>query len=144
MAKKKKYQHKDPKIFNEKPENLDGLKRLKGGELVFYRNLYLIDKCKVESVDKKSGVATLSNGVKVSSGILPNNNLLRLGTTTENTVIKLWDDSCDSEFDYVQSKYFIRGFIERLSSFKENCKDKDTICKLSEKLRKLSEKFDIK
>lgn len=143
MGRKKKYKHRDPEVFNEKPENLDGLKRLKGGEVVLYRTLHLIDKCTVETVDKKAGVAILSNGVKVSSGILPNGNLLRLGTTTENTIIKLWDDSCEEELNYFKSKYYIKSFIDRLTSFKENCKDKSKLVELSNKLRKISDKFEI-
>lgn len=98
MVRRKKTKLKDPVIHNEKPESTDGLKKLKVGQEIMYRTPYIFDKCTVIEIDKKNSIAILSNQTKVSRGILPNGSLLKIGQTTEQTEIKLWDESCETMF----------------------------------------------
>lgn len=145
MARKKKRISSDPKIFNEKPENLDGMKKLKGGEVVMYRNPTLFDKCTVESIDKKDGTAMLSNGVKVSRGILPDNHILRIGNTTEKTEIKLWDDECETLYQVFLYKRSIRQVTESLRKLADNANtSNETILKLGKMLDRVKERLEKK
>lgn len=145
MAKKKKYKSKNPVIFNEKPENIDGLSKLKVGAEVMYRTNMIFDKCKVESVDKENNTAKLSNGVLVSLGILPNGDLLRLGNSTENTHIRLWDEVCEKEFDYFKAIRSIRKSAESFKNLSDSfLKNKDSVIFLAKKLERIKEKLEIK
>lgn len=138
MARKKKKIGADPKIFNEKPENLDGLEKLKGGEVIMYRTPLLFDKCTVESVDKKDGTAMLSNGVKVSRGIISDGHILRLGSSTEKTEIKIWDDECEKLYQGFLNKRSIRKFSEDIRKLVDNPKtDLEIINKLGKKINKI-------
>lgn len=142
MARKKKYRYSDPKIYNEKPESLDGLKKLKEGTVVMYRTTTLFDKCTVQSTDKKEGTAMLSNGVKVSRGIQPDGRIIRLGHTTENTLIKVWDEECEKDYDYFKSKYFFREFAEKVRKLADN-RDRDYVLTMYNKLKRVSEKYEF-
>lgn len=144
MARKKKKISSDPKIFNEKPENLDGMKKLKGGEIIMYRHPTLFDKCTVESIDKKDGTAMLSNGVKVSRGILNDGHILRLGNTTERTEIKLWDDECEKLYQGFLNKRLIRRFSEEIRKIADDPKaDLDTINELGNRINRIKERMSI-
>ena len=120
---KKKNPHYDYKVYNEKPESIEGLKRLRVGDVVMYRTKQLFDKCSVESVDKSNNTAKLSNGVIVSLGISPDNSLLRIGNSTENTEIKVWDDHCELLYKTFISKRNIRRMSEALRKLSDNAKD---------------------
>lgn len=113
MARKKKLKM-TKKVFNEKPETLDGMKKLKEGDLVMYKTPNLIDKCTVESIDKKDGTAILSNKVKVSRGILDNGVVIRVGYTMENVTLKVWDEECNVEYEYFKAKYQMKNIFEGL------------------------------
>lgn len=144
MARKKKIQSKNPVIFNEKPENIEGLKKLRIGMEVMYSTPTLFDKCTVESIDKENNTAKLSNGVVVSLGILPNNNLLRLGNSTENTIIKLWDEECELQKKYFLSKRAIREFGDTIKNLSDSfLKNKSNVIMLSNKLNRLKKKFNL-
>ena len=144
MARKKKKIGTDPKIFNEKPENLDGMKKLKGGETIMYRNPLLFDKCTVESIDKKDGTAMLSNGVKVSRGILSDGHILRLGSSTEKTEIKVWDDECEKLYQGFLNKRSIRKFSEDIRKLVDNPKtDLEIINKLGKKINKIKNRISL-
>lgn len=144
MARKKKKISTDPKIFNEKPENLDGMKKLKGGEIIMYRNPTLFDKCTVESIDKKEGIAMLSNGVKVSRGILNDGRLLRLGNSTEKTEIKIWDDECEKLYQAFLNKRLIRKFSEDIRKLTDDPKaDIDIINELGNRINRIKERMSL-
>lgn len=140
MAKNKKTKLKDPIIRNEKPESTEGLKKLKVGMEVMYRTPYLFDKCSVTEVDKSDDIAILSNQVKVSRGILPNGNLLKIGQTTEATEIRLWDESTEIRYKAFMATRKIRNFHKVLERILGNCSDEDLI-KLNEKLEKIETKY---
>lgn len=137
---KKKVKLVDPIVKNEMPESTDGLKKLKEGTVVMYKTLYLFDKCSVESVDKKTSTAMLSNGVKVSRGILNDGHLLRIGTTTESTEIKIWDETCELEQRYFLGKRFLNRFVDKLKKDMDNM-GKAEVAALADKLEKVEKKY---
>lgn len=139
MARKKRSKHRISTVFNEKPENIDGLRRLKVGDTVLYKTNTLLDKCTVESIDKKDVTCKLSNGVIVSRGILEDGSILRLGHTDSDVSVKLWDEQCEIEFEYFKSKYFIKNFFEKLSKSTE----KESVVAITKKLKRISEKYNI-
>ncbi|MEG1415656.1 MAG: hypothetical protein RSC49_03530 [Clostridium sp.] len=105
-----------------------------------YKTLYLFDKCSVESVDKKTSTAMLSNGVKVSRGILNDGHLLRIGTTTESTEIKIWDETCELEQRYFLGKRFLNRFVDKLKKDMDNM-GKAEVAALADKLEKVEKKY---
>nr|DAJ84820.1 MAG TPA: hypothetical protein [Caudoviricetes sp.] len=142
MVRRKKTKLKDPVIHNEKPESTDGLKKLKVGDEIMYRTPYLFDKCRVVEVDKKESIALLSNNTKVSRGILPNGNILKIGQTTEQTEIKVWDDNCELEYLAYTSKRVIRDFTKSLQKLTESFNmTNEAIINLAKKLQKVEHKY---
>lgn len=143
MAKKtKKNPNYDYKVYNEKPENIDGMKKLHVGDVIMYKTKQLFDKTTVESVDKHNHTAKLSNGVEVSLGILPNNSILRIGTSTENTEIKLWDNDAETQYKAFISKRNIRRMSEALRKLSDSNKfENEVLIKISEKLNRMNEKY---
>lgn len=142
MAKKKvKTKLKDPVIHNEKPVSTDGLKKLKVGQEVMYRTPYLFDKCTVIEVDKTESIAILSNQVKVSRGILPNNHLLKIGSTTESTEIMLWSEECQLKYDAFISKRNLKNFVKELDKYLDSSHEPSIIIELSHKIDKVKTKY---
>lgn len=145
MAKKtKKNPNYDYRVYNEKPENIDGMKKLHVGDVIMYKTKQLFDKTTVESVDKHNRTAKLSNGVIVSLGILPNNSILRIGTSTENTEITLWDENSEIQYKSFIGKRNIKRIAEALRKVSDSNKyDDEVIIKISEKLNRMNEKYKL-
>ena len=140
MSRKKKTKLKDPIVKNGIPESTDGLKRLKEGTVVMYKAPYVFDKCTVESVDKSNSTAILSNGVRVSRGILPDGHLLRIGNTTESTEVRVWDDYCELEYKFFLAKRYASRFAEKINKGIDTM-GKAEVVALSDKLKKIEAKF---
>lgn len=114
MAKKKSKVIKNPEIHNEVPDELDGLKRLKVGQEVFYKTPYIVEKTTVKEINKKDKVAILENQVRVSPGILPNGVLLKVGSTNAGQVVKVWDEETEKEYSRVINKKHSKNILEDL------------------------------
>lgn len=143
MAKNKK---KKTQVVNHEVNNLplDGLKRVKVGEVVMYRTKQLFDKCTVESVNKDNNTAKLSNGVTISIGISPNGFLTRIGPVMEGTEIKVWDEECDKLYLTFVSRRSIRKLSESFRKLADNTRiSADIIIGVANKLNKIKDKFEI-
>lgn len=143
MAKKKKKILKDGLVINEKPvkSKVKKLPKLKIDDEVLFEAPYLMDKTKVISVDKEDQTAVLENKVKVSIGINPDGTLTRLGVTTENTKIRIWDDRAKLTYDAYLSNLHIKDMAKILSTHKFSNMDAVTVC---HKLHKVLTKFGVK
>lgn len=143
MAKNKKKRRVE--VNNEVNNlSLEGLKRVKVGDIVMYRTKQLFDKCTVESVNKDNNTAKLSNGVTISIGISPNGILTRIGNVLEGTEIKIWDEECDKLYTAFISRRNIRRISESLRKLSDDCKvSSDIIIGISNKLNRIKDKFDL-
>lgn len=140
MARRKKIKLKDPSKVNDKPKNIRGLEKLEIGMEVMYRTPTLVDRCSVESIDKKAKTATLSNQVEVSLGILKDNYLLKIGNTTEQTLIKLWDSTCESEMEIFLAKTNVPKICNEIIRKKEKLSGEE-LRKIYKKLKSIEIKF---
>lgn len=142
MVRRKKTKLKDPVIHNEKPESTDGLKKLKVGQEIMYRTPYIFDKCTVVEVDKKNSIAILSNQTKVSRGILPNGSLLKIGQTTEQTEIKVWDESCEILFQAYKARRGIKDLSKVFTKLADNTQiANEQLILVYQKLEKIHTKY---
>ena len=119
MAKKNKV-IKHPHYENEAPEEVNGLKRLKEGQEVFYKTPYIVEKTFVKEVNKKEKIAILDNQVRVSIGILPDGTLLKVGSTTSAQVVRIWDESSEKEYNKVLNKKSCKNILHELTKNIDN------------------------
>lgn len=141
MAKKKKV-NKNPIVHNEVPEELDGLKRLKEGQEVFYKTPYIVEKTFVKEVNKKEKIATLDNQVKVSLGILPDGTLLKVGATNQSQVVRVWDEQSEKEYNKVLNKRDSKRIMEDLLKNLDSLSS-EQMAYLSKKLTKIKENITV-
>lgn len=86
----------------------------------------------------------LSNGVKVSRGIISDGHILRLGSSTEKTEIKVWDDECEKLYQGFLNKRSIRKFSEDIRKLVDNPKtDLEIINKLGKKINKIKKHMSL-
>lgn len=138
MAKKLKSSRK----LSEKVPETTGLNILKTGQLVLYKTNYIVDKTEVESIDKKTGIATLANQVKVSIGINPDGSLTKIGMVSKDLRIKVWDEHTSLEYDAYVARL---GATEKVNIIKDNLKLFSTqdIIEVNRKLHKIINKHII-
>lgn len=141
MAKNKKKRRSETAEVNH---SLEGLKRLKVGQVVMYRTKQLFDKCTVESVNKENNTAKLNNGIVLSIGILPNGSLSRIGNSAPDTDIRVWDEECEKLYSVFVCTRNIRKLSEAFRKFADSNKSSaDSIIELSNRLTRLKERYGI-
>ncbi len=137
MAKTKK-KAKRANDFPEKPM----FKSLKVGDSVFYLTPYTVDKTQVEKIDVKNNTCILKNQVKVSTTIMPDGSINRIGDFKEKATIKIWSDSVEDEYIYHVAKKSIPNDLATLNSMIADL-PKDSVIVISNKIKKLINKFKI-
>ena len=114
-------------------KNKETKKLKEGEEVIFSDGKTLMEKVKVESIDKKGGFAILSNKVKVSRTLGPDGNYARLDGK-QSVILPLTDKS---ELDYKRNLDLIESKIKDM-------KDKDLselIVELDKKISKIVNKY---
>ena len=140
MAKKKKEKAVEHvAIKNKKGDDL----MLKAGDLIFCLSNYTVDKATVESVNKETKVATLSNMVQLSAIVYNNNTLIRLETKSNtNATYKLWSDEVEEEYNYWLAKKGMKVMVNCISSSVDNLSKADTVS-VYKKLKKIIDKYEL-
>lgn len=140
MAKKKKI--KATKTFNQAPDSIKGLKKLKVGDIIMYKTATLLDKTEV--IEINDSTAKLANQVIVSKGILEGGFLIKLGTTDVTCKIKVWDEGCDQEWELFKAKRQLKN-ITNLFIQAQNKMDKnpEAWITVSNKVTKLLTKLEL-
>jgi hypothetical protein len=123
-------------------KNKETKKLKEGEEVIFSDGKTLMEKVIVESIDKKGGFAVLSNKVKVSRTIGPDECYTRLDGKS-SMVLPLTDKS---ELDYQAFKaYFsIKRNLEFIEAKIKDMKDKEfseLIVELDKKISKIVNKY---
>lgn len=120
------------------------IKKLKEGDEVFFLidGRQLMEKVTVESIDKKSGMALLSNRVKVARTLGPDNTYPRLDGQ-KGEVLPITEEN-EKVFLAYKAYFSIRRNIEFLDKEIKNMKDTDALDMMLEfdkKLTKIINKY---
>lgn len=124
-------------------KNKETKKKLREGEeVIFFDGKTLMEKVKVETIDKKGGFAILSNKVKVSRTLGPEGNYIRLDGK-QSFILPLTDKS---ELDYqaFKSYFSIKRNLDLIESKIKDMKDKEfseLIVELDKKISKIINKY---
>lgn len=120
------------------------IKKLKEGDEVFFLidGRQLMEKVTVESIDKKSGMALLSNRVKVARTLGPDNTYPRLDGK-EGKVLPLTEEN-EKAYLAFKAYFSIKRNIEFLDKEMKSMKDTDAfdmMIEFDKKLTKIINKY---
>lgn len=120
------------------------IKKLKEGDEVFFLidGRQLMEKVTVESIDKKSGMALLSNRVKVARTLGPDNTYPRLDGQ-KGEVLPITEEN-EKAFLAYKAYFSIKRNIEFLDKEIKNMKDTDAfdmMLEFDKKLTKIINKY---
>nr|UWI11908.1 MAG: hypothetical protein [Bacteriophage sp.] len=140
------YLHKEKFLINKdmKKEKKE-IKKLKEGDEVFFLidGRQLMEKVTVESIDKKSGMALLSNRVKVARTLGPDNTYPRLDGK-EGKVLPLTEEN-EKVFLAFKAYFSIKRNMEFLDkeirNLRDDAKALDFMIDFDKKLTKIVNKY---
>ena len=89
--------------------------RLEVGEELFCFINNVIDKSKVESVDKKTRTATLENQIIISRYPEVDGNFTKIGKNSSTSIIKRFDDYYKNIYEGYVSRKRVQTYISNLS-----------------------------
>lgn len=121
------------------------IKKLKEGDEVFFLidGRQLMEKVTVESIDKKSGMALLSNRVKVARTLGPDNTYPRLDGK-EGKVLPLTEEN-EKDFLAFKAYFSIKRNMEFLDkeirNLRDDAKALDFMIEFDKKLTKIINKY---
>ena len=111
---------------------------LKVGQEIFYLTNYTLDKTKVESVNKDTGIAILENQVKVS--LYLNQGFVTPISHDSKAIIRVWSDEVAKEYDYQLAWRNIPTLANGLVTLSKEM-GKDNVINIYNKLKKLVSKY---
>lgn len=130
-------------INKDMKKNKKETKKLKEGEeVIFSDGKTLMEKVKVESIDKKDGFAILSNKVKVSRTLGPDGFYTRLDG--KQSVILPLSDKSELDYQAFKSYFSIKRNLEFIEAKIKDMKDKEfseLIVELDKKISKIVNKY---
>lgn len=131
------------KLINKDMKKNKETKKLKEGEeVIFSDGKTLMEKVKVESIDKKVGFAILSNKVKVSRTLGPDGFYTRLDG--KQSVILPLSDKSELDYQAFKSYFSIKRNLEFIEAKIKDMKDKEfseLIVELDKKISKIVNKY---
>lgn len=119
-------------------KNKETKKLKEGEEVIFSDGKTLMEKVKVESIDKKGGFAILSNKVKVSRTLGPDGNYARLDG--KQSVILPLSDKSELDYQAFKSYFSIKRNLDLIESKIKDMKS-ELIVELDKKISKIVNKY---
>lgn len=123
-------------------KNKETKKLKEGEEVIFSDGKTLMEKVKVESIDKKGGFAVLSNKVKVSRTLGPDGNYARLDG--KQSIILPLSDKSELDYQAFKAYFSIKRNLEFIEAKIKDMKDKEfseLIVELDKKISKIVNKY---
>jgi hypothetical protein len=123
-------------------KNKETKKLKEGEEVIFSDGKTLMEKVTVESIDKKGGFAVLSNKVKVSRTLGPDEFYTRLDG--KSSMILPLTDKSELDYQAFKSYFSIKRNLEFIEAKIKDMKDKEfseLIVELDKKISKIVTKY---
>lgn len=130
------------KLINKDMKKNKETKLKEGEEVIFSDGKTLMEKVKVESIDKKGGFAILSNKVKVSRTLGPDGNYARLDG--KQSIILPLSDKSELDYQAFKAYFSIKRNLEFIEAKIKDMKDKEfseLIVELDKKISKIVTKY---